>query len=210
MSKINQLNLAKKFAEKNIRNLWFRPSHKTSYCGHFRFQYKQIGRNRLDVFDLFHDIAHAVDFILLGKIDRLTKIDFGFIVDTVGDNDQSAMRRMLLECRTTAIQFILLKHFGQISCLDYFLKVEKHKLFSIDGAIFAFKEVADLTNSLPLEEVETIDWGAVDVIRKKRDKLLLRKITDLIRKELKALSSADVLSALKRLDYLAKRDNFNN
>jgi hypothetical protein len=211
MSKINRLNIAKKFAEKNIRNLWFRGGYKTSYFGHYRFQYKQEGTTGLNVFDLFHDIAHAVDFISMGKAFRLEQVDFGFTTLTSDDTKENALSRMILECRVCAKQFILLKHFNQITCLDYFLSVEKHKLFDLEGAEIAFPDVVKLTESLTpyLSKRSCLskeDWEEVEKIKTKRDKLALRNITNIVRKELKSLSSSEVISDLSRLNYLAKNN----
>lgn len=210
MSKINQLNLTKVFASNKICNLWFRPSHKTSYCGHFRFQYKQIGNTGLDVFDLFHDVAHAVDFILMGKINRLSQVDFGFTASQYSTDAVIALKCMELECRTTAIQFILMKHFKQVSSLDYFLKVEKHKLFGLENSIYAFADVTAINDLISDENQKDIDWSEVDRLRNKRDSLLLRNITKLVRYNLKVLSSNSVLAGLNRLNYLAKYEKVAN
>lgn len=207
MNKINQMNIYKKFAEKNIRNLWFRAGHNTVYRGHYRFQYTQVGTNDLKVFDLFHDIAHAVDFVSLGQVDRLKQVDFGFKAALPVESKTAALARITLECRTTAKQFILMKYFGIVTNLAYFLKIEKHKLFDIEGSQDAFPDVVKLTESMPLEDAENIDWKEVCLVRTKRDKLLLRHIVKLIKHELSLLTESSVISSLNHLNVMAKSGN---
>lgn len=218
MAKINRSNIDKKFAEKGVRFLWFRGGYKTAYYGHYRFQYTQVGTNGIDLYNLFHDLAHAVDFVSLGKLKRLKIADFDFDKSFgIKELTQSEAFAMVdNECRTAATQFILMRHFDIVKTLDHFLRVEKPKFFDLDQWHKAFKDIDDMLENLPDQlnkperDFTEDDWRLFNTIRQKRDKLYMSKVTDLIRYYHSTLNPKHIVSCLIKLDRMAKNDRQNS